>query len=294
MQKLSLALVAAIACLACSATAAGAAPAPSKLTIESVPSGAFGYVSSPRAACADGRRVVLFSMRGDRRVPASDVRVGSDRAAKSEDSFLWSVETGRAGRFYAQAPASKGCAAALSRVLRAAPAVGGGDSPGSNYPPCSPYVSEGTSQICEFSELYLDLDQEGPFNPCRFGSSSGGCPGQANGLFPWGKTGARGRPRAQISWHWNGTVRILEVASEGSAGRLDGTIPNSGSDRFTVTNAFARNDRGGGNGDNFFTPNLSGQGPGEVGGPLKLNFKNGSGTNFGAEAWISGYLFLKH
>lgn len=294
MQKLSLALVAAITCLFCFAAAASAKPAPSKLTIESVPSGAFGYVSSARAACAKGRQVVLFEAQGGQRRPASDPRVGSDRAEESEDSFLWSVETRREGRFYARATATRSCAAALSRVLPAVSPITGQGSPDSTYPPCSPYVSEGTSQICEFSELYLDLDQEGPFNPCRFGDSSGGCPGAATGLFPWGKTGARGKPRVQVSWRWNGTSRTLEVASEGSAGRLDGTIPNSGSDRFTVTTGFARNDKGGSNGDYFFTPNLPGQGPGEVGGPLKLNFKNGSGTNFGAEAWISGYLFLKH
>ncbi len=294
MRKLSIVLVVAAACLTCFAAAASGKPAPSRLTIESVPSGAFGNVSSPRAACAEGRQVVLFEMRGDERDPARDRRIGSDRAAESEDSLLWSVETRRTGSFYARAKATKGCAAALSRVLPVAARVAGEEGSDSPYPPCGPYVSEGPSLICKFTEMYLDLDQEGPLRPCRFGDSSGGCPGRATGLFPWGRTGAGDRPRVQISWRPGDRVRILEVASEGSAGRLDGTIPNAGSDRFTVTNAFARNENGGGNGDNFFTPNLPGQGPGEVGGPLKLNFQNGRGTDFGAQAWISGYLFLKH
>jgi hypothetical protein len=113
--------------------------------------------------------------------------------------------------------------------------------------------------------------------------------------FPWGVSSNGGRPRAQVSWRQSGSVRVLEVASSGSSiARLDGNIPNSGSDRYTITNAFAQNDRGGTNGDNFFTPNLAGQQPGEVGGPLSLNFQNGSGTDFGAQVWIRGYLYLKH
>ena len=38
----------------------------------------------------------------------------------------------------------------------------------------------------------------------------------------------------------------------------------------------------------------AGQGPGEVGGPLKFNWENGSGTHYGSNVWIDGYLYLKH
>jgi hypothetical protein len=301
MRKLSVALVVVLACLSCLAVASASAKSvPAKLTIRSYPSGAFGYVESASKGCADQRKVEVFEQDGKRRDPANDRRAGSDRAEASEDSYLWTVKTKRSGRFYARAAAKPGCAAALSGTVRSLTVNQGIGADNPDAPVCSPYTSEGTSEICRFTELYLDLEQEGAFNPCRFGSGSGGCPGLATGAFPWGQGGGGGRVKAQINWSWNGKSRNIQVVSypgerSGAAwAHLGGTVPNAGSDRFTVTDAFAQNDRGYPNGDHFFTPDLPGQRPGEIGGPLGINFQNGSGTNFGAECWISGYLYLKH
>jgi hypothetical protein len=290
MRKLLTVATVALACLAYLTTAAGAAPAPSKLTIESVPGGAFGLVKGPDLkSCGAGRKVIVLQQLGDS-PDAADPRVASDRAAETEPgTYQWSVDLKSSGKFYARAAAKPGCPAAQSEVVEAqtVAALLGAES-GPDYPVCSPYISEGTSEICRFSQLYVSLEQERPFSPCRFGQSSGGCPGRAQGLFPWGF----GRPLTQVSWRQNGPVRTLEIATSGSDGRLDGHIPSSGSNRFTVTNGFARNERG--SGDNFFTPDLPGQAPGEVGGPLNLSFENGSGLDFGAQLWVSGYLYLKH
>jgi len=64
------------------------------------------------------------------------------------------------------------------------------------------------------------------------------------------------------------------------------------SDRYTITDAYAQNEAGYPNGDHFYTPDPAGAAAGRVGGPLKLNFENGSGTDFGAKSWVSGYLYL--
>ena len=302
MRKLSVALVVAIACLSCLAVAsASAKSAPTKLTIRSYPSGAFGYVESASKSCADQRKVEVFEQRGKRRDPAHDRRAGSDRAETSEDSYLWTVKTKRSGRFYARAAAKPGCAAALSATVRSLTVDKGIGADNPDVPICSPYVSEGPSEICRFTEMYLSLDQEGAFDPCRFGSGSGSCPGVATGAFPWGQQGSGAKTRVRISWGWNGKSRdVTVVAYPGSdpsgngAAHLGGTVPNAGSNRYTITDAFAQNDKGYPNGDHFYTPDLPGQAPGEIGGPLTINFQNGSGTDFGAECWISGYLYLKH
>ena len=170
-----------------------------------------------------------------------------------------------------------------------------------DYPPCGPYVNEGTSFICKFEQLHLDLEGVGAFSKCRFGDDSSACQGVAtNGLFPWGRTFAsRGRPKVKIAWGWNGSSRDLTVITyrddQGATGvaNLTGTVPNAGSPRFTVTEAFAQSGDGYPNGNHFYTPNLPGQGPGEPGGPLAINFQNGTGTDWGAVADIWGYLYLK-
>lgn len=300
MRKLSVALVATIACLSCLAVAS-AKSVPTKLTIRSYPSGVFGYVESASKNCADKRKVEVFEQSGKRRDPAIDRRVASDRAEISEDSYLWTVKTKRSSRFYARAAAQPGCAAALSGTIRSLTVAEGIGADNPDVPICGPYVSEGPSEVCRFTEMYLDIEQEGAFNPCRFGSSSGGCPGLANGApFPWGQGVGGGRVKMQISWGWNGQSRNLQVVSypgdrSGSGwAHLGGTVPNAGSPRYTISDAFAQNDKGYPNGDHFFTPDLPGQGAGEIGGPLTINFQNGSGTDFGAQCWISGYLYLKH
>jgi hypothetical protein len=287
-----------------SATPKGAAgkPASTKLSIRSYPGGVFGYVTSPTTAtCSSDRKVVVYEQVGEQRDPQSDPRISTDLAEPSESSFLWTVKTGRSGQFYARAAAIKGCDEALSATAESQTPTLEAAATNNKYPTCGPYVSEGTSEICNLGQLYLALDPEGAFSACRFGSSSGNCPGSAfDAPYPWGSTNTASSARTRMYWQ-EGPVRSVTIVSfpglypegNGSA-HLGGTLPNSGSDRFTVKDGFAQNDTGYPNGDHFFTPDLPGQAPGEVGGPLKLNFKNGSGIDRGAQVWITGYLYLKH
>jgi hypothetical protein len=86
---------------------------------------------------------------------------------------------------------------------------------------------------------------------------------------------------------------VLGSSAEGDGtAHLGGHIANSSSDSFTITDAFAQNESGYPNGDHFYTPDLPGQAPGEVGGPLAFNFKNGRAGSDG-EVLVSGFLYLK-
>jgi hypothetical protein len=306
MRKFTLVLAAALAVssLFCVAGAGAAAkPASTKLSIRSYPGGVFGYVTSPKTkACSSDRKVVVFEQIGQQPDAKQDHRVAADLAEASESSFLWTVNTGASGEFYARAGVTAGCAAGVSGTVESTTPVLATTGTESQYPTCGPYVSEGTSEICWFGQLYMALEQEGPFNPCRFGSSSGNCAGEGRDApFPWGTEYVGNHTRGQIYWKQDGSVRALTMVSywgsspggDGAA-HLGGHVPSSNSDRYTVTDAYAQNENGYPSGDHFFTPDLPGQTPGEVGGPLKLNFENGSGTDFGAQVWVQGYLYLKH
>lgn len=282
---------------------AGAAGKPAKttLTIESWPGGIFGYVSSANSErCAANRRVVVYRKQGKSRDPRGDQRVAADRA-KGTDFYRWSFETEQPGRFYAVAPKAPGCAAAVSATVGSQP-LGGPPGAGerTEYPPCSPYISEGPSTICRVDQLHLDLDAERPGKACRFGNDSGECPGNATaGQFPWGETGQADRPIVRVLWNPVGSERNLTVFSFRRAepntilASLKGRLTNAGSPRFSVIEGYAQSDRGFPYGDYFYTPDLPGQAAGEPGGPLAINFQNGSGLNYGAWVDITGYLYVR-
>jgi hypothetical protein len=296
MPKSSVALVVAFACLSCFATAAGAAPAPTKLTIQSYPEGVYGYVSSPATACGGKRQVVVFEQIGDQRDPGSDPRVAAGRSGEREGGrYQWSAKTADSGNFYAEATSTTACASALSGV-----ALGVGQesaTAGPLYPPCSPYSGEGTAEYCDLGQIHYALTEEGFLEKCRFGSSSGNCPGRADGLFPWGRAANGASPGARIYWKPTSGGRSVSAVSfykdspegEGVAFLL-GTLPGPGSNRFKITNGWAQNEFGGSNGQSFKTLELPGRRPGEVGGPLDLNFVNNHDS--GANAWISGFLYV--
>jgi hypothetical protein len=282
---------------------ATAKSAPTKLTIEPFPGGVSGYVKSPSTkTCSSDRKVVVYQQLGEAPDPGSDPRIASDLAEVSESNYMWTAKTGKTGQFYAGAAATKSCAAALSGSVESQTPAFELQSTQASYPPCGPYVSEGTSEICRFGQLYMHLGPEGSFDPCRFGPSSGNCTGKGHDApFPWGVNYFGGpEVRTRLFWKAEDGARSLTMATYSgqswggdAAAYLGGHIPDSSSDRYTITDAYAQNEAGYPNGDHFYTPDLPGQAPGEVGGPLKLNFKNGSGDDFGAQSWVSGYLYLK-
>lgn len=284
-----------VSCLALTAAVSvAAAPAGStgaKLTIQAWPQGLFGYMtSSAPGRCAGKRQVVLFEQQGKVRDRRTDRRLGGDRTAGKAGSYQWSVKTGRAGRFYAVAAATPGCAASASETISTVALRGSAADDGPDYPSCSPYVSEGSSYICKFDQMHLWVPD------CTFGDSSGSCDGKGkSGLFPWGTERGGGEPDTQVFWTWsNHKVTIVSYRADqeriGTA-FLGGTMPSSNSSRFSIYDAFAQNDRGREIGDHFYTPDLPGQEAGEVGGPLFINFINGGAGSVG-HVYVHGYLYL--
>jgi hypothetical protein len=205
------------------------------------------------------------------------------------------VVLGSAGAATKSAAAHGSVGESKDRALEAASAA-------ANYPPCGPYVSEGTSEICHFEEAYFVLEFEGFLDACRFGSSSGHCEGEGKDApFPWGHSYNGETSRMLILWGPDGSQRSVTIASywgrqpgRDEIARLSGHMPGPGSDGFTVTDGFAQHESDSAAGDHFYTPDLPGQAAGEVGGPLHFNFQNGSGIDLGAKLWVRGYLYLKH
>lgn len=294
-RKLSVAavagLVAVVLTVLLGAGSAGADEGGSGLSIRVWPKGLFGYVNAPDR-CAVGRKVVVFEQAGDDG-RGDDRKVASAKAGEGEQP-QWAVKAGGAGTFYAVAGKTKGCAALVSAVVRVQP-QGSESNGGDDYPPCGPYVSEGPTSICKFTELYAKLDQEAAFKSCVFTRSSGSCPGWAKrGTYPWGAPTFSYRVR--LYWNWSNHQVQFVTFRDGDTGmaHLGGSMPGPGSPRFSISDGFATNDdKGYPNGDHFYTPDLPGQAAGEVGGPLNVNFVGGSWDEGGAEIYISGYLYLK-
>lgn len=277
------------------ASTAVAKPAATKLSIRSWPQGLFGYVQSATPGCAQGRKVTVYEQRGERRAPGSDRRVASARADDG-DHPQWAAKVGGTGSFYAVAVKAPGCASAQSKLIRLLPRAAELNSTSADYPTCSPYLSETQVGICKLDQIYAQLDSESFGKSCSFSRSSGSCPGTAQrGPFPWGVTGDGQQPSVRLYWNWGNHEVQLVTLRFGPTGvaHLGGTMPGPGSNRFSVTDAFAQNEKGYPNGDHFFTPDLPGQGAGEVGGPLNVNFVAGGWSDYGADLYIDGYLYLK-
>jgi len=303
LRKLSLVLAFAI-CLA-GLTALGSAgaatrPAAAKLTINSSPDGVFGYLSGATKGCLANRKVVVYKQDGNKRDPGSDRRVGSDRASLDEGSYRYSVETGTTGRYYAQAPATKGCAAAQTGSVQALN-LGDFAAP-SGTPVCSPYTAETPSEICTLQrggvEWGISYDfPAGGTRACELTKSDYSCDGNGGGPFPFADAAGGGRGVVTMRWHPgpNGFKAIEVVTGSGSgygSSRMDARLPGPGSADLYVDKWTVQTDTGGT--VEFFTPNLPGQKAGEPGGPLYLNFEGGKGAfDLGAEVHIKGFLYVK-
>jgi hypothetical protein len=302
MRKASLAPLLAIAGIALAgfastpAIAAGGTdePAVTSVTIDTWPGGLSGEVASPNAArCADGRRVVVYRLRGAQPDPGSDQRIGAAQAKGGADTFGWSVEADDIGRFYAQAEAKQGCAAGRSDIVSA---EGLGALTAAQYPPCGTYASENSSRICRIENLRVATFASRGERVCDWvkdAAASGCFTRPESGPFPWAVPQGGG----SMNWKTDGNARSLsfnayQLDRAGVVATLEGTLPAYNSQRFTVTDAIAPNegpaDPSGS--DHFYTPDLPGQFVGEVGGPLKMEYgPSPQGTAF----TFNGYLYLQ-
>jgi hypothetical protein len=259
----------------------------SRVSIRPWPVGVFGYVTSPASRqCGAHRRVVVFRARGKGRDPRRDKRIGMARARRNNGLYQWVERTGMVGRLYAKAPRRAGCSGALSKAIRLAPSSEPGDD-SNNYPVCGPYVSEGTSSICHFTTLDAFVPD------CRsFTRADDQCDAKLlDGLFPWWGGGAT------FVWHNHQNFVgwfAYESGFSSDTAHLLGSMPGPGSDAYTISEGFAENQLNPHDGDFFYTPDLPGQKPGKVGGPLHLDyFQNEHEPGLPYEVKIDGYLYLK-
>jgi hypothetical protein len=265
------------------------------VTIGNWPGGLMGEVQSANSArCADGRRVVVYRARGTKPDPAKDERVGTTRAKGAVGEFGWTVESEGSGSFYAQAPAKKGCAAALSPVVGSTGP--GGSAAASAYPICGTYISETMSRICRVENLTFTTfafpgetlclwDRQGSASNCNSTADSG--------PFPW-FSGIQ----VLTSWKPDGGGRSLTFNARqwdrpGVSAMLEGKVPDPNSQRFTVTEASAPGEGpvDSSSTDHFYTPDLPNTLVGEVGGPLKVQIQ--APYNKGTRFTFNGYLYLK-
>jgi hypothetical protein len=264
------------------------------VTIDNWPGGLTGEVRSANSArCADGRRVVVYQARGTKPDPTADARIGTTVAKGAVGEFGWTVESEANGRFYAQTPAKKGCAAALSPLIGSA-ALGG--SAAAAYPNCGTYISETMSRICRVENLTVTTfafpgetlclwDRQGSASNCNSTADSG--------PFPW-FSGIQ----VSTSWQPDGGGRSLTFNARqwdrpGVSAMFEGKVPDPNSQRFTVTEASAPGEGpvDSSSTDHFYTPDLPGAAVGEVGGPLKVQVQ--APYNKGTRFTFNGYLYLK-
>jgi hypothetical protein len=89
------------------------------VTIRAESDGFFGFVKSPKARCANNRKVILFRQLGRTQSPRTDARYMVETAEKQGNRFRW--DTGNSGnvsgRYYARAPKRPGCRAGSSMTV---------------------------------------------------------------------------------------------------------------------------------------------------------------------------------
>ncbi len=288
MRKISIGLAVALSliCVAalCGAGAA-AKPAAAKLTIRSFPEGVFGFVSGAAKGCAENRKVVVFEKRGGQRDPGSDRKVGSGRARLEEGAYRWQVKTGAAGSYYAEAAPKRGCAAVMTGSVET---TGVGQGSGGEYPTCSPYMSEGPSEICSLGGIRLHV------SGCSFADPSGSCRGEGYGTSPWGLRPDGGPGFSIFNWATYGSQRAVVMINQKNFElenpplmRMEAHMSDPGSHRLMVDRATVQSENGL---VEFFTPNLPGQAAGEPGGPLDLNFEQPRSSS---NIYLNGYLYVK-
>jgi hypothetical protein len=264
------------ATVAASSGSAANRPVKTQITIKPWPK-PFGYVTSSKASCANGRRVAIFRREGGKQNPSRDTRVATSAARRFHGTYQWSTDIKGGGSFYAKARHQAGCRVAFSKSVRST--AGAGDAlscPG-----------DADSLGCVFSEVHFDTG----FKFCSnyLNKASGSCDGYSSeGPADWNTC------PSYANFHWNGAARDRGVAfyvdqcgafPRVTQGYLEGYVNNDALGRY-----FARDAWGSSNPNAHYCspdPPIQGQQAGEEGGPLALNFDNGT---IGADVYIHGIL----
>jgi hypothetical protein len=122
---LAFALVLAVMTTAAVATAAASDPGAkaeggSSLSAGSWSDGLYGTLKAGEDGCSADRRIVVYEKHGEGRDPSRDRQVDVTRTAKGEEAGDWSTRggVGDPGSYYAEATATKYCAATTSDLVR--------------------------------------------------------------------------------------------------------------------------------------------------------------------------------
>ena len=102
-------LAAAVLCVGGAFAAPAMAATPTTVSIEAQQGGFFGYVHASKQKCELNRTVELHKRNGE--------LIGTDLAQPNGPDSMWSINTGRSGRFYATVAAKGHCAAATSQLV---------------------------------------------------------------------------------------------------------------------------------------------------------------------------------
>jgi hypothetical protein len=280
--------------------AASAAPAKGKITIDTWSKGLFGFVEGAKPnSCSAGRTVAVYKQVGLTQSPSADRKIGTSRAAStSSGGYQWSLRRAGNGTFYARAEAVPGCAALKSAtVSRGGSGLVGDSEEGENANTlCGPWSGPGWCRLAGNKPLQLETEHCTDFRKGSGDCDEGQPKGEAN--YPFAAAGDNDL-RGELQWHQEGDLRkVLYFTHTGhdnvGISHISGTLPNAGSDRFTVTDAYAQRSKVYGDGPHFETPVIAGVPRGEQGGPLGFNFESSSKILFGTEdIYIWGGLYRR-
>src|SRR4051794_19918752 len=110
VRTAGIAMLSVAAVVGMTGTADAASAAKTSISIQGQEGGFFGQVSSSKESCANGRKVVLYRVKGKKQT-----KVGTDIAQPNGDGFMWSINVSQSGRFVAKAAAKSGCKAGQSK-----------------------------------------------------------------------------------------------------------------------------------------------------------------------------------
>jgi hypothetical protein len=254
-------------------TAGAAARAETKLTIAPWQKGVFGYLKSSKPGrCAQGRPVAVWKSNGE--------RVATTTAKRRRGRYQWSIKTKSKRGLVAKAKRIQGCGAARSASI---PPTAAGE-----VPDCP-----SNQTVCHFPNMHGDMVE---FAICPgFTHASGSCSGSSEGgVSPWApddiasfgwQGSADGRRDAWFYSYWSPDDEHSAIAA-----RLYGSVPGPGSADWSISTATAEHGPADTKDTKWFTPNVPGAAAGTQGGPLYLDFENGS---WGFDIYVRGYLYRK-
>jgi hypothetical protein len=276
-RRLILPAVAVLGLSLLAAPARAGGTAGTKVTIQVWHGGVFGYVQSTRPGrCAAGRSVAVLSRQGKR-----SKRIGTATARRRHGGYQWSIKTKRSGELFAMASRRPGCRSATSAAI--APTANRNGVP--NCP--------SNEAVCYFPNMHGDMVE---FAICPgFSKASGSCSGSSEGgVSPWS-------PNDKAIFGWQGSAdgfRNVSYYAKYSvddehtavAADLGGSVPGPNSADFTITDAADPHGPADTKDTHWYTPDVAGAAAGTQGGPLYLDFENGS---WGFDIYIHGYLYKK-